>query len=114
EFKKLVQQSNLLAQMGFWQVYAMVIVVVDTREQNAGKITYSGLPSRLHSVIENAVSPEHLHERAGLVEMNFTQPMDHAPLTVGTQGLNLRRPSKTAVQSKELTEWVAGIFAESL
>jgi len=43
EFKKLTQQANLLARMGFWQVYADVIVVVDAREQNAGQVTYQGL-----------------------------------------------------------------------
>jgi hypothetical protein len=50
EFKKLAQQANLLARMGFWQVYAYVIVVVDAREpnareQDAGKVTFEGLSS---------------------------------------------------------------------
>lgn len=43
EYEKLAQQTNLLARMGFWQVYAFVVVVVDAREQNSGKNTYAGL-----------------------------------------------------------------------
>lgn len=48
KFKKLAQQTNLISQMGFWQVYADVIVVADAREQNAeaqstGKLTLQGL-----------------------------------------------------------------------
>ena len=54
EFKKLAQQTNLIARMGFWQVYADVIVVADAREQNAeaqntGKLTFQGLSSELRS-----------------------------------------------------------------
>jgi hypothetical protein len=39
EYSKVARQANLVARMGFWQVYAYVVVVVDAREQNAGKGT---------------------------------------------------------------------------
>jgi hypothetical protein len=42
EFSKVAQQANLVARMGFWQVYAYVVVGVDAREQNAGRNTYEG------------------------------------------------------------------------
>jgi hypothetical protein len=112
EFKKLTQQANLLAQMGFWQVYAYAIVVVDAREQNAGKVTYEGLSSKLRSIVYSVVSTQFLDERVGLGVMDFTQPMDHAPFTVGTHGLDIRRFSKPATQSEELTKWVANVFSK--
>jgi hypothetical protein len=119
EFKKLTQQANLLAQMGFWQVYACAIVVVDAREQNAeeqktGKLTFAGLSSEMRSKVETAVSSatQFFDARVGFGVMDFTQTMDSAPFTHGTHGLDVRRFSKPAEQSEELTKWVAGIFSK--
>jgi len=111
EYKKLAQQANLLAQMGFWQVYAYVVVVVDAREQNAGKNTYAGLSSKLKSQVASAISVEPLDGRVGLGMLEFTQPMDYKPFTVGFNGFNLRRLSTPGVQSQDLTKWVAGLFS---
>jgi hypothetical protein len=114
EFKKLAQQANLLARMGFWQVYAYVIVVVDAREQNAGKNTYEGLSSKLHSMVYSAVSSATplFDKRIGLGVLDFTQPMDYAPLTVGSHGLDRRSASEPTTQSEELTKWVADLFRQ--
>lgn len=119
EFKKLAQQTNLLAQMGFWQVYACAIVVVDAREQNAkeanaGKMTFKGLSSEMRSKVESAVSSatQLFDARAGFGVMEFVQTMDSAPFTVGTHSLHVRRFAKSAAQGKELTEWVAGVFSK--
>ena len=109
EYKKVAQQANLLAQMGFWQVYAYVVVVVDTREQNSGSLTYKGLSAKLKAQVDSAISPELLKERVGLGILHFTQPMDYEPFTFGTQ-LTLRRLSTPAVQSEDLTKWVSGLF----
>lgn len=113
EFKKLAQQANLLACMGFWQVYAYVVVVVDTREQNVGKTTYAGLPPHLKGVVDREISLELLHPRVGLGILDFTQPMDHKTFTVGTSGLHLRRLATPASQDPELTEWITILFENS-
>lgn len=113
EYKKVAQQANLVAQMGFWQVYVYVVVVVDAREQNAGKNTYAGLSSELKSLISSAISTRPLDERVGLGTLDFTRPMDYPPFSVGSSGLHLCRLSKPVTQSKELTQWVAGVFAKS-
>jgi hypothetical protein len=112
EFKKAAQQANLLARMGFWQVYLYIVVVVDAREQNAGKITYAGLSSKLRSLVYSTVSTGPLDERVGLGILDFTQPMDNEPFVVGTHGLDLRRKSKPLAQNEQLTNWVRRIFAE--
>lgn len=118
EFKKLSQQANLVARMGFWQVYAYAIVVVDAREQNAaeqnaGRITFEGLSSEMRRRLETAVSSAtHLFDaRVGFGVMEFIQTMDAAPFTVGTHGLHVRRFSEPTEQNKELTDWVASIFS---
>ncbi len=110
--KKVALQANLLVRMGFWQVYVYVVVVADTREQNAGRNTYEGLSSKLRSLAYSSVSTQPLNERVGLGILDFTQPMDYSPFTVGTHGLHLIRLSKPTTQSRELTEWVAGLFAK--
>lgn len=119
EFKKLAQQANLLAQMGFWQVYAYAIVVVDAREQNAkeenaGRKTFAGLSSEMRSKVESVVSSaiQLFDARVGFGVMEFVQTMDSAPFTVGTHGLHIRRFSKPEAQGEQLTEWVAEIFAK--
>jgi hypothetical protein len=93
EFKKLAQQANLLAQMGFWQVYAYAIVVVDAREQNAeelktGKLTFQGFSSELRSKLEFSFSSatQFFDASVGFGVMDFTQTMDSAPFTVGPTG----------------------------
>jgi hypothetical protein len=118
EFKKLTQQANLLAQMGFWQVYAYAIVVVDAREQNAeeqktGNLTFKGLSSDMRSKLEFSFSSatQFFDARVGFGVMDFTQTMDSAPFTVGSHGLHIRRFARPAEQSEELTKWVAGIFS---
>lgn len=103
EFEKAVQQANRLAHVGFGYLY--VIVVVDAREQNAGKLTYQGLSSELKSLVASVVSTRGLDARVGLCDLEFTQPMDYVPFTVGTHGLHLHRLAKAVPQSRELTQW---------
>lgn len=119
EFKKLAQQTNLIARMGFWQVYADVIVVADAREQNAeaqktGKLTFQGLSSGLRSLVYSAVSSAIplFDSRIGIGVMEFIQTMDSEPFTVGTHGLHIRRFCQPATQSEQLTKWVADVFSK--
>ena len=111
EFEKVAQQANLLNRMGFWQVYVYVVVVADTREQNLGKVTYAGVSTKLKSLVDNAMRIELLNEKIGLALLDFTQPMDHKPFTVGTHGLALRRLATPSAQTQAITDWVAGLFA---
>ena len=98
--------------MGFWQVYLYVVVVVDAREQNAGQNTYAGLSAKLKSLVSSVVSTAGLDDRVGPGELEFTQPMDYAPFSVGTHGLHLHRLSVAAHQRQELTKWVSEIFSK--
>jgi hypothetical protein len=117
EFEKLAQQTNLISRMGFWQVYAHVIVVADAREQNAeaqsnGKLTFQGLSSDLRGVLNSAVSDAIplFDSRIGIGVMEFIQTMDSEPFTVGTHGLHVRRFCERARQSEALNKWVAEVF----
>jgi hypothetical protein len=120
EFKKLAQQTNLISQMGFWRVYADVIVVADAREQNAeaqstGKLTFQGLSSEWRSLLHSAISSAIplFDSRIGIGVMEFIQTMDSEPFTAGTHGLHVRRFCEPALQSEELTKWVAEVFSKS-
>lgn len=121
EFEKLAQQTNMISRMGFWQVYADIIVVADAREQNADaqraeKLTFQGLPSELRSLLFSAVSSAIplFDSRVGIGVMEFTQTMDSEPFTVGNHGLHVRRFCEPAPQSEELTKWVAETFSKSM
>ena len=106
-FKEGVRQSNRLARIGFSQVYLYVFVVVDSREKNAGRITYEGLPPELRRLIERAISPSGLDTRVGLMYHELVQPMDNEPLGTGTYSGHLVRLAELAAQPAELTAWVA-------
>jgi len=115
DLKEGKEQANRLAQLGFWQVYLYVFVIVDSRELNAeeiatGKISYRGMGQPLRSVVEQAMSPEGLNERVGFVHCEFTQAMEH-PITVDTSGLHLIRLAQPNEQLPNVTEWVAGAYA---
>lgn len=112
EFKKAVEQANRLAQVGFSQVYLHIIVVVDSREQNDGRVTFRGLSSQLKSLVNSVISLHGLDKRVGLCDLEFTQPMDHPPFSVGTHGLHLRRLATATAQPPELTDWVVRMFSE--
>ncbi len=101
-----MRQTNLLARIGFHLVYLYLILVVDSREQNAGKISYAGLPVNIKSSIDQASVTSGLDPRVGLIRYEFVQPMDHAPLTVGTGGLNLERLAQATTQPDPVTKWV--------
>jgi hypothetical protein len=107
EYEKAVEQANLLARVGFAQVYLYVFVVVDSRHHNAGRVTYAGLTSELRARIDAVISLEGLEPRIGLVVHELVQPMDHPPLTVGAGGMELRRLATAAQQPEALTRWLA-------
>lgn len=106
EFTKGVRQANLLARLGFGHVYLWVFVVIDTREQNAGRLTYDGADAAMRSKIDNAVFTGKLDPRIGVMKFEWTQPMDRAPLTFGTSGASLHRLAIQAPQSGDVTAWL--------
>ena len=110
---KGVRQANLLAEMGFWQVYLYILVVVDSREKNAGRVSYEGPPPALREIITRGISiyKKDLNPRVGLVCCEFVQPMDREPLRVGTGSISLERMAKRLTQSDELTKWVKEAIA---
>jgi len=73
KLKKSVRQANQLAGIGFSQVYLYVFVVVDSREKNAGRYAFEGLPVGLRSSIERDISPSGLDNRVGLMYHEFVQ-----------------------------------------
>ena len=106
KFREGVWQANDLARLGFAQVYLWVFVVVDTREQNAGRFAYDGPDSLLRSRIQQAISVVGLEPRVGLMEFDWVQPMDRAPFEFGTHGGHLRRLAKPVPQDPPLTAWL--------
>jgi hypothetical protein len=116
DLKKGVEQANKLAKVGFWQVYLYVFILVDSREQNLGKLSYAGAPSEIKSAIDRAIEEEarNLSDRVGLYKCEFTQPMDYPPLGLGAFGCYLLKHAERTDQTAELTEWVAGVVTGSL
>lgn len=106
ELRKLKQQTNPLACIGFWQVYAFVLVAVDSRSHNAGAFSYAGLTASLREKIDAAISLEALAERIGLVKFEFVQPIDDRPLGAGAFRLRPKRVAQSATQPAEVTTWV--------
>ena len=113
-FEKGIRQANLLARVGFSQAYLYVLVVIDSREQNAGNDNYSGLPTNLKAIIDNAIGLKDLDPRVGLVRFELVQPRDMPALGIGSWFLQLVRLSKPVMQSAELTERVRQLMQMNL
>jgi hypothetical protein len=107
EFEKGVRQANLLATIGFHQAYLYILVAVDSRESNSGDNTYDdGMSPELKGQIRQLISPHKLADGVGLVHQEFVQPMDSAPLGVGSYGGHLVRLAGSRQQSAQVTRWV--------
>jgi hypothetical protein len=106
EYEEAVRQANLLARIGFSQVYLYVLMVVDAREHHLGKVSYAGLTTKQRAMIHSRVSTVGLENRVGLFQLEFVQPMDYAPLATATYGGDFRRHAEPVAQPEELTEWV--------
>jgi hypothetical protein len=107
EIEKAYGQTNRDAQIGFSQVYLYVFVVVDSREQNAGKKhSYEGLSNDHRGLVQHAVSLRGLDGRVGVFQIELAQTMDSPPLWPSTFGGELRRRAQPAIQTSDLTEWV--------
>jgi hypothetical protein len=105
--RKGLRQAETLAEIGFWQAYLYVFVVVDSREQNRGQLTYAGLTSEHDNAIDNSLASLHLPPRVGLIRYDFVQPMDDAPLPTGSGGTSLVRLATPAAQPRAVTDWVS-------
>lgn len=106
EIAKGARQANLLAQLGFSQVYYFVFVVVDSRIRNEGRISYEGLTPGLTAKLDAAITVQGLDPGVGLVHFEFVQPMDDEPLGAGTYGGKLKRLAAPATLPTHVTEWV--------
>lgn len=113
EITKLNRQASLLVELGFWQVFAFVFVVVDSRIRNTGQYSFEGLTSELRTKIERGLSIEGLDARAGCIVYEFTQPMEDHPLGTGTFWGHIVRMPTCSPQSLAVTEWVASNVSRS-
>jgi hypothetical protein len=111
--KKGVEQTNLLADLGFHQVYFYVFIVVDSRELNVGKFAFEGATKEIKSRLDREIrmAATVLRSTAGLCSWEFTQTMDDVPLTTGAFGGHLVRLAQQRAQSDELTAWVSKTLA---
>ena len=108
ELEEGIRQSNLLATIGFSQVYFYVFVAVDNREKTlAAPDSWAGPSQELRQLLHNKISVAGLHQRAGMFKHQFVQPLDHRPLGTGSYAGELVRLSGIARQPPELTSWVA-------
>ena len=107
EYKKGIKQANALMRIGFSQVYLYVLVVVDSREQNVGRISYAGPSPEIRNAIESTISVSGLDPRIGLLRYEFIQPMDNAPPFMGGSAHgHLVRLAQSVAQPAALTCWV--------
>lgn len=109
ELKKATEQANRLADVGFHLVYSFVFVAIDTREQNAGTLSYAGLPVELRHLVGHVVTAQGLQPRIGLYRTEYVQPMDDEPFSTGSFHGHLVRNAEPVLQTDELTQWVSQV-----
>jgi len=103
-FAEGVLQAQRDMERGFSQVYLWVFVLVDTRDQNGGRLTYDGPDTLIQARIEQATSTCALDSQIGLIVFDWVQPMDRAPFELGAGGGHLRNLAQTRRQPDRLTQ----------
>lgn len=106
EVLNLNRQTSLLVKLGFWQVFAFVFVVVDSRVRNVGHYRFDGLTTELRRKIEQGITMQGLAVQAGCIVYELTQPMEDHPLSTGTFWGHVHRMPTCSPQSAEVTKWV--------
>ena len=111
DLKTLHWQTNILVEFGFWKVFSFVIVVIDSRSNNSGKLCFDGLNNDVRLKLEKPLSDsiKHLNDTAGYICIELNQPMDFPPLTIGTFTSRSLRIPTLRQQSDCLTQWVSNI-----
>jgi hypothetical protein len=106
EISKLNRQASLLVQLGFWQVFAFVFIVVDSRIRNAGQYRFDGLTTALRAIVDQGITTAGLDARAGCIVYEITQPMEDHPLGTGTFFGRIVRMRTCSPQNSNVTSWV--------
>lgn len=101
-----VRQANHTLAVGFSQVYLYVFVLIDTREQNAGRYTYAGADAALQARVERSMSLTGLDPKIGLMAFEWLQPMDRPPFELATFHGHLVRLAQRTPQPDDLTAWI--------
>ena len=112
EISKQNRQASLLVELGFWQVFSFVFVVVDSRVRNEGRYGFEGLTPQLRDQINTAINTAGLHQDVGSVVYELTQPMEDYPLRTGTFSGHILRMPTTQSQSPAVTRWVSQACTE--
>ena len=113
DIKKLYEQTNLVLDLGFWQTFSFLFIVVDSRIRNLGKMQYDGVTTGLRETIDRNLDGNGLRPEAGLVIVEITQPMNDRPLGAGTSSIQCRRLPCERSQPRNVTQWVIKKLAES-
>ena len=111
DYEKAVRQANQLEECGFAQVWLFLLIQVDSRRQNAGRVTYDGFDAAVKSVINQKTPITNLRQRVGVMHWDFTQPMNYPALTVGAFGGRQLRGAELVEQPASLTQRIAKVFA---
>ena len=118
EFEKGVRQANRLAEIGFSQICLLILVLVDSRQQNidsirAGKTTYEGMDSRLRARVSSTISTAGLAKRVSLMEIEYIQATDDRPIFgVGASDEHIRRLEMAIEQPDAVTQRVNGLIPD--
>lgn len=106
KLQKLIRQTNTLIELGFSRVYACLVVLIDSRATPEEQIVVGGLTEELRSALNERISLEGLHERAGFLQTHLVQAPESAPLTTGEISSHMVRFAVSGQQAAWLTNWV--------
>lgn len=111
---KLIEQTNRLVELNFWQVFAFIFIAVDSRVRNSDQYQFDGLTQNLRQEIEKNIQIEKLDSRAGCVIFEITQPMEDTPLRTGTFSAHALRLPTPLDQPPRITKWVTENITRAL
>ena len=111
ELQGLAKQANDLAKAGFAYVWAIILVVTDSRERNRGASSFLGATSRLLNQVHAAIGLNDFAPCVGVYVTEIAQSMDKSVTEWSSMGGHIVRFAMGQTQPIGLTEAIRRLVA---
>ncbi len=111
ELQGLSKQANDLVKVGFAYVWAIILVVTDSRERNRGAPSFLGATPRLLDQIHVAIGLNDFAPCVGVHVAEIAQPMDKPITEWSSTGGHILRLATGQTQPSGLTEAICRLVA---
>ena len=110
---RLAQQTNLLVDLGFHRVCAVILVVVDSRALGGPNPFFNTTPPAVVRQLRDEYAAAGFHELVSVAQVEICQPFDRDYRHTGSTGGKLLQPGGRQLQPPDLSDAVARVLTSA-